>query len=342
MNEEQGNYKSGKKLISEIERAGFCINIHKIRIQYKDSRQEVTGLVVNKKPNVKKEYWRLARAKCNSLFHTGKFTSIVDDKVVDGNINELEGQLNFIDQVDRYNRMRQKPPLKPEYAKKGGKETEHLLSGREKTFSRFLFYRLFYGNEQPTILCEGKTDNVYLKAAISELKKDYPKLAKNGRDSYQLLLRFVEYSKRTRFLLGLFGGTDYLGGFIRHYANRMKFYKAPKPQNPTIIFLDNDSGTDKIVRPLKQEMEKTVKFITKEDKVVKEMSQCDFIHVVDNLYVILTPQGKASCNTDIEYFFDDTARLKKHKNSINFNGFKPLLNRIVQVINHYDQIKLMS
>lgn len=32
--------------------------IKKHENQYKDSRQEVTGLVVNKKPNTKNEYWR--------------------------------------------------------------------------------------------------------------------------------------------------------------------------------------------------------------------------------------------------------------------------------------------
>ena len=68
MRQTSTGYIDGKRLRREIERAGFAINSNKTRIQYKDSRQDVTGLVVNKKPNTKKEYWRLARAKCNQLF----------------------------------------------------------------------------------------------------------------------------------------------------------------------------------------------------------------------------------------------------------------------------------
>lgn len=369
--EENDSYIAGKQLAWEIEHAGFCINEKKTRIQYKDSRQDVTGLIVNQKPNTRKEYWRLARAKCNALFKRGKFTSIKDDVEVNGNLNELEGQLSFIDQVDHHNRIRQKPHLKPEYAlNKAGKNTTWLLSAREKTFSRFLFYRLFFGNDKPTILCEGKTDNVYLKSAISELKASYPKLSIGKGKDYQLLLRFVEYSKQTRFLLELFGGTDYLGGFIKNYESRIKFYKAPKPQYPTIIFLDNDKGSDKIVRPLINELKKKITLVPPQSDAVKGMHLCDFIHVVENLYVIFTPLGTAGCETDIEYFFDDAARLMKHptglcfntvtnrdpktdlskdafanhivkaeKKNVNFNGFKPLLDRVIKVINHYDSTK---
>jgi retron-type reverse transcriptase len=71
--EENGEYLAGKKLTHEITRAGFSINEKKTRIQYKDSRQDVTGLIVNKKPNVKKEYWRTVKSQCNRLFQTGAF-----------------------------------------------------------------------------------------------------------------------------------------------------------------------------------------------------------------------------------------------------------------------------
>ena len=170
MQEKSGQYTGGKKLRSEIKRAGFLINDKKTRIQYKDSRQDVTGLIVNQKPNVKKEYWRTVRAQCNLLFKTGTFTKKVNEIAVQGNINELEGQLNFIDQLDHYNRLRQKPALNPKYhlkidalAKNQAKQRRYLFNSREKTFSQFLFYRLFYANEKPTILTEGKTDNVYLR-----------------------------------------------------------------------------------------------------------------------------------------------------------------------------------
>jgi len=372
MHHDENGYITGDKLTFEIMHAGFCINEKKTRIQYKDSRQDVTGLIVNHKPNTKKEYWRTARAKCHSIFTTGKFTSEVDGTKVYGNLNELEGQLNFIDQVDHYNRLRQKPPVQSEYQlKKIGKDTKTVLSSREKTFSRFLFYRLFYGNDKPVILCEGKTDNVYLKSAISELKADYPVLSETKEGKYNLLIRFFEYSKRTRFLLQLFGGADYLFGFIRDFEKNMSFYKAPKSQHPVIIFLDNDKGPNEIVKQLQSKSFNSKTYLFPENLDPKiDVRQAEFIHVIRNLYVVFTPLGTAGCETDIEYFFDDITRLKKHSNglffntiknrnphkdlskdafanyiikankkNIKFDRLKPLLDRIVRVVQHYDLIK---
>ena len=368
MRQEGGEFIAGEKLIYEIRRAGFFINEEKTRIQYKDSRQDVTGLIVNQKPNVKKEYWRTVKSQCNSLFHTGSFTEKTADGVEQGNINKLEGKLNFIDQVDYFNRLREKPPLDHIYAlAKHGSETLPLRSGREKTFSKFLYYRLFYGNIKPTILCEGKTDNVYLKSAINVLANSYPQLAipKNQDTPYKLLLQFVEYSPRTRFLLNLYGGTSYLSYFTSTFKKHYEFYKAPKPQNPIIIVLDNDSGSTGIKKQLKKIDSATSHPTTlqKDDYI-----NADFIHVMLNLYVVLTPLTTTGECTDIEFLFEDATRLMQHngkcfntagnrneeedlskdafakhivkaqKNTINFDGFKPLLDRIVAAITHYNSI----
>ena len=50
-----------EELSKEVERAGFSINDKKTRVQYKDSRQEVTGIVVNKKLNVDRDYYKKTR-----------------------------------------------------------------------------------------------------------------------------------------------------------------------------------------------------------------------------------------------------------------------------------------
>lgn len=371
---DNGKYAAGKKLKSEISRSGFSINDKKTRVQFKDSRQDVTGLVVNRKPNVKKEYWRTAKSQCHSLFRTGSFTKIVSDVVVEGNINELEGQLNFIDQVDSYNRLRQKAPLNYVYQfAKHGHNTLPLLSDRERTFSRFLYYRLFYGNAKPTILCEGKTDNVYLKTAIKRLVSAYPKLAKTRvnsetkKPSYDLLVRFLEYSKRTRFLLQLFGGTSYLSYFISKFEAQYAFYKAPKPQHPVLIVLDNDSGFYKEIENKLKKIETPAVYPVSLKK--HDFRKADFIHVMHNLYIVLTPLSATGKDTMIEDLFDDTARgvvvsgktfnpkdgrdnakeygkevfakkvIQDQRNKINFDGLKPLLDRMVKAIEHYDSIK---
>ncbi|MCG3825942.1 retron Ec67 family RNA-directed DNA polymerase/endonuclease [Photobacterium damselae] len=372
MRQEDGEYIPSKKLRNEIKKSGFTINNKKTRIQYKDSRQDVTGLIVNKKPNVKKEYWRTVKSQCHSLFQTGAFTKKVGDDIVEGNINELEGQLNFIDQVDLYNRLRQKKPLNPVYKHAThGYNTSILLSGRERTFSRFLYFTLFYGNTKPTILCEGKTDNVYLKSAINKLAATYPALAqaKTPNKEYELLIRFLEYSKRTRFLLELYGGTSYLNYFIGKFDKNFKFYKAPTPQHPVIIILDNDSGfvgkKDSGIAGKLKKIDSATAYPTTLKK--DDFRNADFIYVIHNLYIVLTPLGTAK-ETAIEDLFDDETRqvkvsgksfnhkddrdnakeygkevfaqkvIKAHKSSINFDGLKPLLDRVVQAIEHYDTI----
>ncbi len=249
MVEGNGGYVPGKRLQSEINRAGFEINSSKTRIQYKDSRQDVTGLIVNKKPAVKSEYWRTVRSQCHSLFQTGAFTENASGTPEEGNIFVLEGRLNFIDQIDLFNRKRNKSTLALDHESLQRKtNTRKLLNGRELTFSRFLYYKLFYGNDKPTIICEGKTDNIYLKSAISRLAGAYPKLAKpkTGSDPYELLVRFVNYTERTRFLLELAGGTPYLKEFVLGFDEHFKYYKAPVPAQPVILVLDNDDGFGKI------------------------------------------------------------------------------------------------
>lgn len=366
---EDGVYLPGKRFKQEVRRAGFELNNSKTRILFKDSRQEVTGLVANQKPSVKYEYWRIVKAQCHSLFNQGHFIKKVNGEEVKGVIAELEGKLNFIDQVDYFNRLRSRKKLDPDYVhRKHGHKKDELLSGRERTFSRFLYYCWFYGNKKPTILCEGKTDNVYLKSAISRLAKGYPRLAKikTANQSYELLVSFFSYTRRTRFFLNLHGGTPYINLFIQEFKFKHSFFKAPKPENPIIIIMDNDSGFDATCSVLaKADATSYPNTLKKSD-----YRNSDFIHVVNNLYIVLTPRGACGQATAIEDLFDKkTLRAKvdgkkfnpddkqrdntkeygkevfakkivmARKNSIGFYKFRPLLNRIVSCIDHYDKNK---
>lgn len=370
MAEIHGKYTLGKKLRNELSRAGFEINASKTRIQYQDSRQDVTGLVVNKKPNVKSEYWRTAKSQCHSIFQTGSFKKKIGDEFVDGNINELEGQLNFIDQIDYANRLISRHPPNPEYElRKTNIKTRELLSGRELTFSRFLFYRAFCANEKPTIICEGKTDNLYLKSAIHVLAASFPKLAKpkTAKQPYELLVKFFNYTNRTRFLLQLHGGTSYLHSFISDFDEQVKFYKAPKPKHPVIIILDNDTGFNGIDGLLKGKQ--SVKRYPYTAGKKTEFRGANFIHVTANLYIVLTPLTKKGDQTAIESLFTpETLGVKiqeksfnpenkinisteygkeifakkvilANKKNVDFSGFEKILKRISLCIKHYESIK---
>ena len=65
------DWRLGKEVEASIIKSGFQINSKKCRMQYKTSSQEVTGLTVNKKVNVRNVYYRNARAMAHSLFKYG-------------------------------------------------------------------------------------------------------------------------------------------------------------------------------------------------------------------------------------------------------------------------------
>lgn len=56
----------GPELQTAISRSGFQVNQKKVRLQYSNTRQEVTGLTVNLVPNVRRIYVRKLRAMMNS------------------------------------------------------------------------------------------------------------------------------------------------------------------------------------------------------------------------------------------------------------------------------------
>lgn len=60
-----------KKVIS---RSGFIVNSNKTRFQKNDSRQIVTGLSVNKKINVTRDFYKKTRSMADKLYRNGSFT----------------------------------------------------------------------------------------------------------------------------------------------------------------------------------------------------------------------------------------------------------------------------
>jgi retron-type reverse transcriptase len=360
------NIVVGKRLREEIERSGFEINEKKTRVQLNDSRQDVTGLVVNEKVNIKSEYWRETRAMCHNLFTTGTYTKNTTTGKEEGSISELEGRLNFIDSVDRYNHMRPKGADDHRYQTRDvGLDYKKRLNVREKYFSKFMYYRSFIDSEKPTILCEGKTDNVYLKSAINRLANQYPLLAceKNKDSHYELLVDFYNYSKRTRFLLDLFGGGHYLKKFVQRYDDNLQYYKKKLPKNPVILVLDNDSGPNALIKDL----EKRSLLYPKLQNTKEEIRDAEFVHICSNLYLILTPRSNGN-STMMENFFDQPtlSRLvdgrkfdpdkdadsittygkntfsikvvKEDKSNISFDNFKSILDRIVGVIQYHKKL----
>ena len=135
---------AGRELERLILRSGFEINPSKTRMQYRSSRQEVTGLVVNRKVSTSKEYRHSVRAMVHRLLNTGTF-SIGSNAPAAGETvalveaassnNQLQGKLAFIEQVDSYDRkihVRQLP------------RNGQSRAGRDRLYHDFLMFHLFF------------------------------------------------------------------------------------------------------------------------------------------------------------------------------------------------------
>lgn len=347
------NWILGKELSRLVTLSGFEINPTKTRMQYCNSRQEVTGLVVNQKVNVRSEYRRTVRSMVHRLFTTGTYshvkrvpdsTGIMIEKHEPGTLDQLHGMLGFIDQIDIL------------YKKDALSAGRHVrLSSKESVYRRFLMFKEFYSASRPTIICEGKTDNVYLVHAIRSLAAKFPVLASvEGDDTIKLAARLYKYTgSNTGRILGLHGGTGDLTKFIQSYRAETARFTAPGRLQPVILLVDNDSGAAPIYSMIKE--------ITK----YKPTGHEPFIHVTGNLYVCATPLPLGKSESMIEDFFDAATKAEEiggkkfdpktdgdtdnsygkvvfaHKiirtkaNTVKFDGFEPLLVNISNLIEQH-------
>jgi RNA-directed DNA polymerase len=228
----------GTTLAKLIAKCAFEINPTKTRMQYCDSRQEVTGLVVNRKVNVRADYRHRVRAMVHQVLTTGTYTihatelatgsgSVVVKKP--GTLNQLHGMLGFVDSIDLFNsalvqRNRYNYARRPE-----------RLSSKETMFLRFLLYRFFWAPEKPVVVCEGKTDNVYITHAIRSLAGSYPTLATvSSSGQVSLNVRVFKYTNSStgRIIGNKSGGAAGLCTLMRHYRNEAKQFTAPSPLQP--------------------------------------------------------------------------------------------------------------
>lgn len=237
-----------------INQSGFKINKNKSRIQYCNSRQAVTGLTVNQIINTKKEFRRNTRAMAHKLYFEGQF-EIDGEK---GTIKQLSGRFSFINQLDWYNR--------GEKVKNDEYIPYHNLTSREKEYQKFIYYQKFFHNQKPLIITEGKTDIIYLRAALKKLYQSYPNLiSKNldGKKDYKISF-FKRYNRKNKNqskqnkleyffnisqdgadplkkVIDIYIGTDDFPGYWEFFNTK----KGQGPSNPVIIILDNESDRSK-------------------------------------------------------------------------------------------------
>lgn len=282
---ESPQWVPGAELAKIIEKSGFVINPKKTRMQFRMSRQLVTGLTVNAKVNIRPEYYRLARAMCHTLFETGRYfrpSNVAEQEQEGGeaaklepieSLNPLEGILSHIhhvkDAIDERTELdKRKDP-----------------TAARKLYARFLKYRYFVRLDRPLIVCEGKTDSIYLKYAIRQLTDFHPKLGAWEDSSFKSAVRFFNYTGQAHKILELGGGASDLKYFFikNRYVEDIRGFKHRPLVHPVIVLIDNDDGARKIFSTLKENFNLSIDL----------QSDDAFFHITDNLYLVKTPpKGK--------------------------------------------------
>lgn len=371
------NYESFYHEINgTIRRAGFSVNENKTRLQYRDSRQTVTGLVVNRKINIDRRYYKETRAMAHQLYKTGSFQI----NGADGTLAQLEGRFAFIHQCELLNsdHLEEKKPT-------------HFLTAREKQYQKFLFYKTFYAHEIPLLVMEGPTDIRYLKAALMNMHNDYPNLVQKESDgTFTFKIRFFQRvprrkgssdttedaaSKRPsrwRYLFDVVEGADSMSNIYEFYAGtqgRPSYFKEfaaignlPRLQ-PVILIFDNElDNSDKPIY-------KFLKGIKDRERIKADIKTNTYSHLLkdSNLYLLTHQLDVGKTEGEIESLFDESILkielggkrfnpiektfdkdkhfgkdiFSKHiisqYENINFDGFRPMLDRISRIVTECDQ-----
>lgn len=366
-----------EEVSKEIEQAGFKINKQKVRMQYKDSRQVVTGLVVNEKINVPSTYYKETRAMAHHLYKYGRFEINGEEATP----NQLEGRFSFLNHLTCYNN-------NLDNEKHGYKFNN--LNSREREYQKFLFYKLFFAHPKPLIVTEGKTDIVYLKAALKKLYKEYPQLvSKNDDGSFDYKISFLKRAEKKKntnkkktinkleYFLGIVhDGADTVKNLYNFFhsekkeredvsPNYFEYFKKTcnhKPYNPIIFLFDNEIQSRK-----RKPISKFISHVKLDNKKKEKLKSENMVKLeADNLYILTNPLVKGMSECEIEDLFDDgtlnhkingksftkedkydkqkfygkeifSKYILKNYINIDFDGFRPLLDNLVKIIEEYKE-----
>jgi RNA-directed DNA polymerase len=352
-------WQVGDELRARIKDAGFEVNDKKTRMQFRVSRQVTTGLTVNEKVNIRQEYLRAARHMCDALFKTGSYYRMVPATLSGGvagdppvkevitSLNPLGGTLAHIYQV------KNGADLRDDDLKKAKPTATRSL------YFRFLFYKNFVAHTMPLIIPEGKTDSVYLRAAIQYLTAYHPRLGEIVGGKLETKIRFMNFSTIVHDVMQLGHGAGDLLFLIKDYEKHLRAYTHAPLALPVIVLFDNDDGAKSLFGYARN----------KGHPKVGLDSTDPFYYLGYNLYLVKTPEagsGKKSC---IEDLFPPTLLKtvvdgktfdpnKEHEEAgkygkvifakrvvipqaatIDFAEFGPLLDRIVAVLDHHLALK---
>jgi len=234
-------------LVGIFDRSSLPINPAKTRMSVKGSRQMVTGLVVNQRPNVTREYYLSTRAMCHSLFNKGSINvppltpSFSDNCPQDEDEDKqkdspdplavLEGRLAHIHHI------REKSDIRTIQEKQDA-PTQFWC-----TLLKFYIYKYFVGNRVPVILTEGPSDIFYLKTAIHRsTSTTIPELKETTSGVAKIIPSFFRFDTIASKVIGLTGGAGNIKRFLYLLNHTRGEFNQALRTKPVVIVIDNDSG----------------------------------------------------------------------------------------------------
>lgn len=267
----------GEELQSAIKRAGFSIKAKKTRMQVASQRQSVNSLTVNEKVNIGASYYRGVRACAHSMMTRGKAQSSKLISPVEKELthHQVWGMLTHIHNIKKHglehHAIHQFSKHKP---------APHYFA----LLANYYHYQRIYLSASPVIVCEGKTDYIYLKEAIYWNINDArvstclanPKKLGDPKSSDHFNVDFLRHTPMAGNLLGLSGGGGSLPAFCASHLLRREKFHAITNEKPIIVIVDNDSQSDGMWS-----------FISKAINSKKKIDGSDpYYHVGENLYVV--------------------------------------------------------
>lgn len=286
----ESHWEIGHVVKRIIYKSGFKINPKKTRMSYRDKRQTTTGLVVNKKINIRKEYYKNARAMVHHLC-TKKDFYIPYQKLkkdISENLGDfpslktmrLEGILNHIKYTKNYDKK---------------KEENKKADGYKHLIGDFVFLKNFVMMNKPVIMTEGKTDIMHLKLAIKKLSTNYPELINVKKDK-TCYYKVKFFSDKTKTNIQMSKGISGLIKFIKSYEEWIKKYDGWKDheKHPIIILVDGDA------------INKNDELTNNQKRPKLNSAYIKKGNITNNLYLASLPKGKC-----IEDLYDD--KLQKQK-----------------------------
>lgn len=348
-----GVWEAGTDLEKEVIKCGFVLKPKKVRMQQAHQRQATTSLTVNEKVNIGSYYYKGARWCAHAMMTTGKAKAPSASLLSGMSLtpNQILGMLSHVHNIKKH---------ELEYASirgytKHNKTAPHYL----RLLGDFYHYGRLHINPRPVIICEGKTDYIYLKEAIrwnvsdpriSQMLIDPQKINSTNKSDNHWRVDFLKPTDYTEALLSFVGGVGDLIGFAEWHLSRTKKFHAHPSKCPVIIVVDNDDEGTKMWSYIK----KTTKYSGTIDGAEP------YYHVGANLYVVPIPSAgkddffieklfpkqwldmkidekkfgmKKKLGAD-EYSKTDFAEkvIRANRGKVDLSSFLPLLNTVCDII----------